>query len=271
MMFCKNEVDVLPYTLPAALKLVDSLFISDDGSTDGSWELLKYFKQQYPDKIEHIQQEPKWDDQGQRASLLTKIQERYKPQDTWVQIVEADMMLHTTNIHDEIAKGNRSNISVEWDILNACRPFWEGVHNFYPHWPEDIQTIMSHFHWAEGLIYTYRPLPSLYFEPVWRPQPRGFGVYFDKDPGYKRRPRKRQEVSEVPLLRHYGYRGPTHAFTKYKNHPNYIPGFINRHGDNYTSIDTLMVTNPYFNGQYNRSKATYNTPEEAWSKRGSEY
>lgn len=271
MMFCKNECDVLPMTIPAAMKLVDSMFISDDGSTDGSWEIIQYFKRHYPDKIEHIQQEPNPKDQAQRASLLTKIQERYKPQDTWVQIVEADMMLHTTDVRAEIAKGHRSNICVEWDIMNAARSYWDDVHHFYPYWPEDIRTMMPMFHWAEGLLYTYRPLPGLYFEEVWRPQPRGFGVYFDKDPSYKRRPRKRQDVSEVPLLLHYGYRGPTHLMHKWNSKTVKPPSVINRHGENYTSVDTIMATNPYCNGQYNRSKATYNTPEEAWSKRGSEY
>lgn len=268
MMFCKNEADIISTTILDAFRHVDSLFISDDGSTDKSWDIIKYFKQAYPDKIEHIQQKPDPNDQAQRTSLFLEIQKRYKAENTWVQVVEADMILYTSDLRSQIRVANRSDVLVEWDIMNAVRPHWEGVHEFFPNWPEDIRNIMPKFHRLETLVYTYRPLPGLYFTPEWRPIPRGFGVYLEMDASYVRIPRKQLTVKDVPLLCHYGYRGPTHSMFKWNNRKNKSAPIISRHGEDFTSIESLLKTNNYYNGTYNRNACTSDTPEEAWINRG---
>lgn len=268
MMFCKNEADIISTTLLDAFRHVDSMFISDDGSTDGSWEIINYFKQAYPDKIEHIQQNPDPNDQAQRTSLFKLIQERYKAENTWVQVVEADMILYTHDLKSQIETAKRSDVLVEWDIMNAVRPYWEHVHHFFPHWPEDIRDIMPRFHRLESLVYTYRPLPGLYFTKDWRPTPRGFGVYLDKDTEYVRKRPREKTVKEVPLLCHYGYRGPTHAMSKWQRRSNREAPIVSRHGEDHTSIVSILKTNKYYNGTYNRNVSVSDTPEEAWINRG---
>jgi glycosyltransferase involved in cell wall biosynthesis len=36
----KNEVDIILETLDNALRFCDSIYVLDNGSTDGSWELI---------------------------------------------------------------------------------------------------------------------------------------------------------------------------------------------------------------------------------------
>lgn len=267
MMFAKNECDVLPTTIIEAMKQVDSLFIADDGSTDRSWEIIQYYKQAYPNKIEHIQREPAPIDQGQRNSLLEKIRARYKAENTWIQTIESDIVLHTKDIRALIARTNRENISVNWHCMNAIRPYWEGVHQFYPNWPDKIQNIMPRFHWTEEFTcYTYRPLPLLQYSPVWRPWPRGFSNYLAVD--YKRQRRNKMKTENVPMALHYGYRGPTHMMSKWNRLKVKPPNPNRKHGYDYTDLETLSRTFTCFNGHYNRSANTGATPEEAWEKRG---
>lgn len=267
MMFAKNEADILPLTITEAMKQVDSLFIADDGSTDGSWEIIQYYKQQYPNKVEYIQQAPVIGDQGQRNALLGHIRTRYKAENTWVQTIESDIVLHTHDLKAVIAKTNREDVSVNWHCMNAIRPYWEGVHQFYPNWPESIRTIMPRFHWTEEFAcYTYRPLPELFYSPIWRPWPNGFSHYHTSN--YKSTRRNKMKTAHVPMALHYGYRGPSHMMAKW-NRMKIKPQNPNpKHGYDYTSLETLSATFTCFNGHYNRSPNTGGTPEEAWEKRG---
>lgn len=256
MMFCKNEADVLPLTIPAAMRVVDSLFISDDGSHDSSWEIIKYYKQQYPNKIEHIQQRPDPLDQGQRAALLDEIRRRYKPQDTWVQLIDADMVVDVADsdtLQRFIDANARSNAVVKWAVMNAVRENWEGVHQFYPSWPEDLRTLMPKFHVLEKVFYTFRPFPDLYYNAEWKPWPKGFSKYIkDTDDGHT--PTK----WSVPLLLHYGYRGPTHLFQRLGGKSK------DKYGQEYDSIEKIAATFNCFNGTYNRSPLALRDPRDAW-------
>lgn len=267
MMFAKNEVDILPKTIPEAIKLVDSLFIADDGSVDGTWDLIKYFKHAYPDKIEHIQQLPSKRDPAQRNSLLGEIRNRYKPENTWVQMIEADIVLYTNDLHATIANANKNNVNICWHNMNAARADWSDIHSFYPHWPEDISKVMPLFHWIEEFpAYSFRPLPKLEFDSNnWRPWPRGFTNYLTEEQ-LKRGPRAKMKMP--PLTLHYGYRGPTHLWTKWQRNPNKSDRPMIKHGIDYTSLETLTNTFPYFNGKYNRNPHTLSNPVEAWKSRG---
>lgn len=256
LMFCKNEGDVLPVTIPAAMRLVDSLFISDDGSGDGSWEIIKYFHQNYPDKIELIRQQPDQKDQGQRQALLNEVRNRYKPEDTWVQVIDADMILHTDNLRQTIEINATKDSIVNWVIMNAVRQNWEGVHQFYPHWPEDIRKIMPLFHRLEKVTYSFRPYPELYYTPEWKPWPKGFGKYVkNRDDNT---PLATKET--VPLILHYGYRGPTHVYKKLGGRPK------DKYGQEYDSIESVSRTFNFFNGTYNIGPFVKEDPREAWEE-----
>lgn len=243
MMFNKNEADILPYTLERAAKTVDSLFIADDLSTDGSWDIIEDFVRVNKNKVEYVQRKPNKNDPAQRQALLNEIRKRYKPEDAWVQIIESDMCILDTDIHTVINTKAVADIGVTWHMLNGVRKVgeWEFADTF-PDWSVPLHELMPYGHWTEVLLYTFRPLPELYYSPIWRPWPSGFSKYTNKPLKiYRKEP-------DSALLAHYGFRGPTHFFNKYKS--------MGKHHKKYqnwdlTTIDTVTKTVPYFNGQWN--------------------
>jgi glycosyltransferase involved in cell wall biosynthesis len=244
MMWNRNEGDILPFTIASALEHVDTLVLADDGSTDNSWEVMKSFAKAHPDQIEHIQQRPDSEDKGQRQALLNVIRERYRPEDTWVQVIESDIMIFDTDIRQAI-KERSNDILLRWQLLNASPPpgenKWDGIDE-YPNWSRPIQEIMTHAHRLEMMPYTYRPFKELKYDySAWRPWPRGF----TKIQGGTAPHRK---SDYTPLLAHYGYRGPTHFYQKYKNigrHPRYRSWDI-------TSVESVKETVYFFNNQWGK-------------------
>jgi len=240
----KNEADLLPFTLERAAKAVDSLFIADDGSTDKSWDIIQSFASSHKDKVEHIQQRPNKNDPAQRQVLLDEIRRRYKPEDTWVQIIESDICVLDTDVKEIIKTKAVADIGVSWHMINAVRKMgeWEGI-DTYPNWSMPVTELMPWGHWVEVMLYSFRPLPGLIYNPgVWRPWPSGFSRYTSA-------PLKtsRKEL-DSPLLSHYGFRGPTHFHLKYKNMGKFHRRYKNWNLEN---PKTVLETVPYFNGQWN--------------------
>lgn len=241
-MWAKNEGDIIHETIADALRHVDTLMIADDGSTDNTWEIIQHAQKFWPDRIEHIQRQPTQQDPGQREALLTEVRRRYKPEDTWVQIVEADIFILDTDL-SALCK-NETKIGISWQTLNAVRApgTWRDVDTF-PNWKEPIRKIMPLAHRMEVMLYTFRPLPALHYDRGrWRPWPQGFQRYVSQPlKTYAKR-------EDSPLLLHVGFRGPTHFHLKYrsmgKRHRRY-PTW------NLTSPEAVERTVPFFNGVWN--------------------
>ena len=93
------------------------------------------------------------------------------------------------------------------------------------------------------MLYTFRPLPELYYETDrWRPWPRGFSKHASGNIF------RRSKKDDSPLLGHYGYRGPTHFWQKYKymgaQHKRYKSWKLG-------SIEEVEQTVSFFNGVWN--------------------
>lgn len=245
VMWNKNEGDILEEIIEAALPHVDSLMIADDGSSDDSWAIIKYMEG-VNDKIEHTQQEPSKDDPGQRQSLLDTVRSRYKPDNTWVQIIESDIMIKDTDVREAIKNhADPNDLAVSWHLLNAVRRpnSWADV-DTYPHWDKSITEIMPYAHHMEVMTYTFRPLPKLaYTAGRWRPWPNGWSHYNNGDAVMSK-----AKKPDSPLLVHYGYRGPTHFYKKYKGmgpyHTKYKSWRLSSPGE-------IEQTVPFFNGEWN--------------------
>jgi hypothetical protein len=66
---------------------------------------------------------------------------------------------------------------------------------------------------------------------------------------------------ESPILGHYGYRGPTHFFAKYRN----MGAFHKRHTAwMLGSVDEVERTVPFFNGIWNKDMQLLN--REGWKR-----
>lgn len=254
LMFNRNEGDILEETLTEALKRVDVLFVADDGSTDDSWKIIKSFKGQ----IEHMQQNPNPKDKGQKQALLSEIQRRYRPEDTWVQVIESDVMIapFVGNLKEVIAEHSVRDCVMYWPTWNAVRKDWS--QDDYPNWKQPITEVLDRAHYFEKMCYTFRPLRGVrYNSDRWRPWPVGFAEQLKgvtKAERYK---------SNGPVLVHYGYRGPTHFWLKYRNcgrtHPKYKDWILE-------SPETVAKTVPYFNGTWNGDNC-YEISREGWRTR----
>lgn len=248
MMWNKNEGDILEEIIDAALPHVDSLFIADDGSSDDSWPYIQSIARRRSDKIEYIRNERNNNVDRQRTPMLDEIRRRYKAESTWVQIIESDIMIVDTDIRTALEEFAVDNIAMTWQLLNAVRlPWtWEGF-DTYPKWTAPIKEIMPYCHPMEIMLYTFRPLPKIYYDQrFWRPWPRGFSHYSDK-------PIKiRSKKPTAPLLGHYGYRGPTHMWKK--NNPTGVNPCMSRNGVwDFSTVETTEKTVPFFNGGWNFS------------------
>lgn len=207
MMFCKNEADIIEQTVRDAASKVDQLFISDDGSSDNSWKIIQSLKNEI-DNITWIQREPNSKDAGQRQSLLNKIKLQFRPEDVFVQIIEADVFL--LNEPRNFTQCAIEDIAITWKSLNAVRKSWKGI-DTYPNWNTPIKEIMNLAHEMPPMLYTFRPLPKINYSDQWRPWPSGFSYYIKGEVK-----QKRNELENHPILLHCGYRGPTHFYQKYK-------------------------------------------------------
>ena len=243
MMFAKNEADILRETMTDAMRHVDVLYVADDGSTDGTWAVISDVAEAFKGRV-FPQRKPDALDPGQRSSLLRAIKKNHRAEDTWVQVVEADVFLLDTDLRAAIAKHKVSDLAVSWQTLNGVRPkgTWKGV-DTYPTWTAPIREILPVCHFMEVMIYTFRPLEKLDYKPIfWRPWPQGWTQY-TKDPVERRR-----KEADSPLLLHVGYRGPTHFYQKYKSmgkrHRRYSTWDL-------TSVAKVEETVSFFDGSWN--------------------
>ena len=243
----KNEGDILEEVILKALPKVDSLLCADDGSDDNSWEIMQSLHKKYPDKIEHIQRNPTKQDPAQRQALLNQVRKRYKPEDTWVHVIESDLIIIDTDIREALKKYAHENCMMNWFLFNGIRDNWDGI-DTYPNWDMSIQEILYKGHYMEQGPWTWRPLPKVSFnKDLWRPWPQGFSHYMTNS-SMRAEFYKKLSNDDIPIMGHYGYRGPTHIYNKFsskgiKKHSKYKTW-------NFESVASTAATLPYFDGTY---------------------
>ena len=263
MMWNKNEGDILEEIILEFLPNINSLFIADDGSNDNSWNIIQSLSLRYKDKIEHIQQNPNPKDLAQRNSLLNEVRKRYKPENTWVQILDSDMMILDTNIKKALPLHNRDDVLMNWNLLNAARKVgtWKEA-DTYPNWSKSIKEIMPYGHYIEKNTLTFRPLEKLeYDKDIWRPWPKGFAYYVK--PSSEESHTEESFSKTYPLIAHYGYRGPVHFYTKFLKRFKSGERKLSKYPTwNFTSSDSVENTVHYFNGTWNTNLFLMN--RESW-------
>lgn len=258
VMWCRNEGDLLPHTIPAALEQVDCLMIVDDDSTDNSWDVIKSFdsKLEYAvrrtDKIQPGTHERLF----ARQHLLEETRRRFGYKNTWVQIIESDTALLDTDVKLAIARYARDDVMVPWHMVNAVRREWTDEYDL-PRIPDNmpLDEFYDGAHWMEQLAcYTFRPLPSIHYTERPTPWPRGFSSHQTSD-GPKGKMRK---YDDTPLVIHYGFRSPTFYFNKMGGKPN------RKYKDwDLSSPASVRRTVPFYNGTYNNAPTTFDSISRA--------
>jgi glycosyltransferase involved in cell wall biosynthesis len=244
----KNEGDILEEVILKALPQLDALFCADDGSSDNSWDIMCRLAKSHKDKIEHIQREPSSDDPAQRQALLDKVRERYKPENTWVQVIESDLIIVDTDIRQALKKYAHQDAMMNWFMFNGIRDNW-GDEDHYPNWKKPITEVLNRAHYFEQGAWTYRPLKDLKFnKDLWRPWPQGFTKHIDTSKDMREEFYKIVADEDLPIMGHFGYRGPAHIYKKFSSkgitrHPKYTDWDM-------SSPEAVARTLPYFNGVY---------------------
>lgn len=78
----KNEADVLQETLLSALHWCDHIYVFDNGSNDGTWELVKDIAKQHLQIVPYKQDDVLYSN-GLRADIFNAFRSNAGPQDWW--------------------------------------------------------------------------------------------------------------------------------------------------------------------------------------------
>ncbi len=240
IMWNYNEADLLPQILESAIQHVDSLLIADDESSDNSWDIIQGFTARHKDKVEFTRRKRIDGDKGQRQALLDEVRKRHRPEDIWVQVIESDIMILDTDVKDAIAKHAVDDMAVSWQTLNAVSREWDKV-DTYPVWDRPLGEVMPYGSWMEFMLYTFRPLEKINYSSRPVPWPSGFSAYC------KGKVKVDKRTDDAPLLAHFGNRGPTHFYEKYKHHGDFHRKY--KEWD-LRSVDSIKRTVPFFNGKW---------------------
>jgi glycosyltransferase involved in cell wall biosynthesis len=81
----KNEADVLQETLTSALHWCDHVYVFDNGSDDGTWELVKELANQHPQIVPYKQEDVPYCE-GLRADIFYAFRSKAGPRDWWCQL-----------------------------------------------------------------------------------------------------------------------------------------------------------------------------------------
>jgi hypothetical protein len=249
----KNEGDILNFIISKALDQVDFLLMADDGSTDESVAIMESFKSN--PKVLEILKVAKG--KGEKKQLLLeKVKQRFKPENTLVQVIESDVTILDTDIRTCWAKYNNNNASMSWQMINATDPEgWKDETGCYPTWEVPIDKKMTHGNWMEVMShYTFRPLPGVFFINDSRPWPKGLAQYVQKD--------NIRILSDAPLVAHWGYRGPSHWFAKYSKGPGSLHP---KHKWKIGSVEECKANVPFFNGIWAPNKDTVPLSRAGWA------
>ena len=85
----KNEADIIEYTLQENLKWADKIFVYDNGSTDGTWQIIKEMSQR-DIRIVPWKSESRPYDDGLRAEVFAAFRHEATKGDWWNFIMDSD-------------------------------------------------------------------------------------------------------------------------------------------------------------------------------------
>ena len=189
-MLVKNEIDIIGYVLKEAERWCDKIFILDNGSTDGTWELIQSMKN---DIITPWKQYFGEYHDGLRAEVYNEFKDTSTPGDWWCYKLDAD------EVYAEDPREFLSNTSKKYhwvgkrDINYRITKEDLEEYNFTGKFEED-KKYLKYFPvpcWSEGRFFRFRKNLS------WEPE---FGSHYPKHIGVM--------SPEYITVYHYSQRSP---------------------------------------------------------------
>jgi len=191
----KNEADVIAQTLRDALRWCDAVYVLDNGSDDGGWEIVQALALEDPRIVPHARDTRRFTDDI-RAVLYDAYSSEAREGDWWCRLDADEFYLDDPRV-------------VLADVPQQCFSVWSASLSYYftdvdaERWERDpeafadgvpVQDKCRYYlnHWSEPRF--FRHLDAL----RWR----------EGDGGYPAALWARQASPERILLRHFPYRSP---------------------------------------------------------------
>ena len=197
----KDEADLLQEVLDNTAEGVEEIYAYDDGSTDGTLEVLKA----HP-AVTHIEPfDPAFTQELQKTHILEqRVKENYpyKTEEVWVALLAGDLfwlnMTPTEAANYAISKGCdlQNGVAIDFGRWN-----WDAETDTWPNWTESLRTLCQWCAIIEELPVVWKVSDYTRYKRL--PWPGGF------------KKRNTDMVREMPFLGHYGKRSPTYHQWKY--------------------------------------------------------
>jgi glycosyltransferase involved in cell wall biosynthesis len=113
----KNEADVLQQTFMSALHWCDQIYVFDNGSIDGTWELVNELAKHYPQIVPYRQDDVTYSD-GLLADFFNAFRSNAGPRDWWCRLDADEFYIDDPRIF--LAK-----------IADTFRIIWAAVFTYY--------------------------------------------------------------------------------------------------------------------------------------------
>ena len=173
LLLVKNESDIIRESLLAAIKWSDKVIVIDNGSTDGTWEIVKEIATQYPTVVPFMQYTRGFRI-GLRAKAFRAFRQELSCRDWWCVRLDADeffsedpreFLAQVPNKYSSIKKQSTDYILTEEDIQ---------AHSFTGDFAKDCTYITHYLPEKRKERRFIRHRPWLIWSEKWRyPHPMG--------------------------------------------------------------------------------------------------
>lgn len=173
LLLVKNESDIIRESLLAAIKWSDKVIVIDNGSTDGTWEIVKEIAKQYPTVVPFMQYTRGFRI-GLRAKAFRAFRQELSCRDWWCVRLDADeffsedpreFLAQVPNKYSSIKKQSTDYILTEEDIQ---------AHSFTGDFAKDCTYITHYLPEKRKERRFIRHRPWLIWSEKWRyPHPMG--------------------------------------------------------------------------------------------------
>jgi hypothetical protein len=211
MMCVRDEADLLPEVYPHIRELVDEVYVYDDGSRDGTWDIVKgadYAIRREDDVARVAMPRPNY------HHLLEEIKQNHdvENEDVWAIITMGDRFF-LNKTPRQIVEEAGDHISVEGiqlDFLRHRSDPWTEENDEYPNYSQSLREICRGVKVDERCTIAYKVTNQTTYQRAAYPWPKGAGTpqYSDLKP----------KISlDMPFLEHQGRRSPKASQWRYNS------------------------------------------------------
>lgn len=215
LMCVKDEADLLPQVYPHVRGLVDHVYAYDDGSQDGTWDLIKhsdYAIRRVDDKARPEMDRPQY------HHLLERIKKDFKNQETWVFITMGDRFFLNKKPAQIVAEaGNFQSVGgIQLDFLRHRLDPWTEQNDTWP----DMSNIRHTCRWMkydERCVVAFKLRQDLTYVDSKYPWPRGLASTPSQYASPEGPTGRDIITKDMPFWEHQGRRSPKSVMWRFNS------------------------------------------------------